>query len=194
MNANGFVRFCGCCIALMFVTGCRKEMWVQPKYKPLDMSEFFSDTMSSRPLTEGTVAVGDVHTNESFYTGMEGTNELKEFPLPITPALLDRGRERYNIYCSECHGFDGDADGMIVQRGFPQPPTFHKADLRNAPIGHFFVVITHGHGVMYPYATRVAPADRWRIAAYIRALQLSRDAPLQTAPPQAQEELRLSKP
>ena len=169
-------------------------MWVQPKYAPLDMSEFFDDTMSSRPLIPGTVARGEFHTNESFYTGMAGGKPLTHLPLPVTPALLQRGKERYDIYCAVCHGPGGDGDGMVVQRGFPQPPSFHSQDLRQSSLGHFFEVITHGHGVMYPYASRVGVEDRWKIAAYIRALQLSRHASLQEAPRPAQEELKASKP
>jgi cytochrome c553 len=182
------------CALLLGGAGCRKEMWVQPKYDPLDMSEFYSDTMSARPRIEGTVAVGEFHTNESFYTGLVGTNLVDHFPLPVTRDLLRRGQERYDIYCAVCHGPGGDGDGMIVQRGFPRPPSYHIDRLRAAPIGHFYRVIAEGYGVMYPYATRVAPADRWKIAAYIRALQLSRHATLQQAPPKAQEELRESKP
>lgn len=182
------------CFLALFVSGCRKEMWVQPKYNPLDMSEFYPDTMSARPLIEGTVAQGEYHTNESFYTGLSGTNLVTEFPLPVTANLLERGQERYNIYCAVCHGLGGDGDGMVVQRGFPRPPSYHLPRLKQAPIGHFFQVMTDGYGVMYPYASRVAPEDRWKIAAYIRALQLSRDAPLEVAPPEARAELELSKP
>lgn len=182
------------CASMFCLCGCRKEMWVQPKYKPLDMSEFFSDTMSARALPQGTVALGEYHTNESFYTGLVGTNLVQQFPLPITAALLRRGQERYDIYCAVCHGSDGDGDGIIVQRGFPRPPSYHIERLRRAPIGHFFRVITEGYGVMYPYATRVAPDDRWKIAAYIRALQLSRHATLQDAPPKAREELTEMRP
>lgn len=182
------------CLALLAVTGCRKEMWVQPKYRPLDMSEFFNDTMSARPIIEGTVAVGEFHTNESFYTGLVGTNVVEQFPLPVTESLLRRGQERYDIYCAVCHGLGGDGDGVIVQRGFPRPPSYHIPRLRQAPIGHFYRVITDGYGVMYPYASRVTPEDRWKIAAYIRALQLSRNATLEQAPAQAQEELKESRP
>lgn len=185
--------YCLCALSLAGA-GCRKEMWQQPKYKPLDMSEFYNDSMSARPLIEGTVAVGEFHTNESFYTGLVGTNLVTQFPLQITPDVLRRGQERYDIYCAVCHGPGGDGDGMIVQRGFPHPPSYHIERLRRAPIGHFYRVITKGYGVMYPYASRVPPEDRWKIAAYIRVLQLSRDAALEQAPAPARNELSESKP
>jgi mono/diheme cytochrome c family protein len=165
----------GCLCGLLATgVGCRREMWVQPKYAPLDRTEFYDDGMSARPLEEGTVARGQYHTNETFYTGLEGTNLVTQLPVAPTMDALLRGQERYNIYCSVCHGLDGEGDGEIVRRGFPKPPSFHSERLRRTPVGHFFRVMTQGYGVMYSYANRVAAEDRWYIAAYIRALQLSR--------------------
>ena len=190
---GGLVAACWLAVALG-TTGCRKEMWQQPKYRPLDMSVFYQDTMSSRPVINGTVAQGQANNLDSFHTGLEGTNLVQEFPLPLTPEVLERGRERYEIYCSECHGPTGDADGMVVRRGFPPPPSYHIERLRQAPIGHFFRVMTYGYGIMYPYASRVSVEDRWKIAAYIRALQLSRHATLSQAPPAARTELEETRP
>ncbi len=140
--------------------------------------------MASRPLVQNTVARGHLDTDEAFYTGKIGTNLVTTFPFPITREVLERGRERFDIYCSPCHARTGDGKGMIVQRGFPPPPSYHIDRLRQAPAGHFFDVMTQGYGVMYSYAARVEPADRWAIAAYIRALQRSHDATLANVPPE----------
>src|SRR5438552_3622107 len=159
--------------------GCRRDMFHQPISKPLERSDFFQDNhMASRPLVPNTVARGHLHEDEIFFTGKRGTNLVQTIPLPITRELLERGSERFDIYCAVCHGRTGEGRGMIVQRGFPPPPSFHIDRLRQAPIGHFFDVITQGYGIMYSYAERVEPADRWAISAYIRALQLSRNATL----------------
>lgn len=168
---------------LAAVTGCRRDMFHQPNSKPLATSDFFQDNhMASRPLVAHTVARGHLDADEVFYTGKVGTNLVTTFPFPITREVLQRGRERFDIYCAPCHGRTGDGNGMIVQRGFPPPPSYHIDRLRQAPVGHFFDVITQGYGIMYPYAQRVAPADRWAIAAYIRVLQKSQDAKLAEVP------------
>jgi cytochrome c553 len=181
VRASGF-SLAGLGILFLF-TGCRPDMFQQPKSNPLSASDFFEDGAGSRPLVPGTVARGHLEENQPFYTGKRGTNLLETFPLPITRAVLDRGRERYDIYCSVCHGRTGDGNGMIPQRGFPPPPSYHIDRLRQAPVGHFFDVMTQGYGVMYSYASRVGPEDRWAIAAYIRVLQLSHDARLDDVPP-----------
>jgi cytochrome c553 len=156
--------------------GCRRDMFQQPYSKPLKSSDFFQDNhMASRPLVAYTVARGHLNSDDSFYLGKIGTNLVETFPFPITREVLERGRERFEIYCAPCHARTGEGNGMIVQRGFPPPPSFHIARLRQAPVGHFFDVITQGYGVMYSYAERVEPADRWAIAAYIRVLQKSRN-------------------
>ena len=149
--------------------------------------------MASRPLVPHTVARGHLNADEAFYTGKIGTNLVTTFPFPMTRALLERGRERFDIYCSPCHGRTGEGNGMIVQRGFPPPPSYHIDRLRQAPAGHFVDVITHGYGIMYSYAARVEPADRWAIAGYIRALQKSRDATLPEVPPEERVKLEAQK-
>jgi mono/diheme cytochrome c family protein len=145
--------------------------------------------MASRPLVANTVARGHLQEDEAFYTGKIGTNLLVSFPISITRDVLLRGQERFNIYCSPCHGRTGEGNGMIPQRGFPPPPSYHIDRLRQAPVGHFFDVITHGYGVMYSYETRVEPKDRWAIAAYIRVLQASRNATIADVPEQLRAQL-----
>ncbi|HXN19221.1 MAG TPA: cytochrome c [Candidatus Binatus sp.] len=166
----------------ILLAGCRLDMHIQPKYLPYEPTNFFHDGRSERPVVPGTVARGQLHTDELLYTGRESGIVSDKFPFPMTRADLERGRERYNIYCTPCHDYTGSGQGMIVQRGFPPPPSFHLDSLRQAPAGHFFEVITNGFGSMYSYASRVEPEDRWRIAAYIRALQLSQHATLQEVP------------
>jgi cytochrome c553 len=161
-------------------------MHVQPRYNPMEASTFFDDGRSERPLVPGTVARSQSRTDdgyctsalkdEAFCTGKVDGVEVDAFPFPITRKILARGQERYNIYCTPCHDRVGDGQGMIVQRGFPPPPSYHIERLRQAPVGHFFSVMTNGYGTMYSYASRVSPEDRWAIAAYIRALQLSQGA------------------
>ena len=153
-------------------------MQVQPKYKSLDPSSFFDDGRSARPVVPGTVARDQLRTDEALYTGKLNGVEVNTFPFPITREILERGRDRYNIYCTPCHDRNGEGQGMIVQRGFPPPPSYHIDRLRQAPVGHFYNVITNGYGTMYSYASRITPQDRWAIAAYIRVLQLSQSAKL----------------
>lgn len=164
------------CLFALLLTSCRRDMFNQPSSKPLSKNDFFQDNqMASRQLVAHTIARGQLHEDEAFYTGKIGTNLVTTFPVPVTHELLERGRERFDIYCSVCHGRTGEGNGMIVQRGFPIPPSYHIDRLRQAPVGHFFDVMTQGYGIMYSYAERVKPEDRWAIAAYIRALQLSHD-------------------
>ena len=172
-------------LALLALTGsaCRQDMYNQPKYKPLAASEFFADGTSARPLPPHTVPRGHLNEDTVFFLGKHEDGTMAEsFPMPVTKDVLKRGQERYNIYCSVCHGYEGDANGMIVQRGYPAPPSYHIDRLRNAPPGYLYSVITNGYGIMYPYASRVEPTDRWAIAAYIRALQLSRNGRLDDVP------------
>lgn len=161
---------------LILICGCRREMYDQPRYKPLAKSKFFPNESSARQIPEHTVARGELNDDAFFYTGMRGTNLVDSFPFPVTLDMLKRGQQRYEIYCAVCHAPTGDGHGVIVQHGFPAPPSYHIDRLRNAPAGHFFDVITRGYGVMFSYATRIEPSDRWAIAAYIRALQLSQNA------------------
>ncbi|CAN5519565.1 cytochrome c [soil metagenome] len=187
-------------LAIAFLSGCgvRFDMQDQPRYKAYKESDFFSDKRASRDMPEGTVARGQLHDNKAFYTGKienpnlnapvatstnaagntivtSFPNDIDEFPIPVTKALIDRGQDRFNIYCIVCHGPVGKGDGMIVRRGFSPPPTYHDDRLRNAPVGHFFDVITNGWGKMNSYAFQVQPADRWAIIAYIRALQVGQN-------------------
>ena len=161
---------------------CRLDMHLQPKYTPLRASTFFPDGRSERPVVPGTVPHGELRTDELRYTGRINGVVADVFPFPITRQDLERGRQRYNIYCSPCHDYTGSGRGMIVRRGFQPPPSYHIDRLRQAPVGHFFDVITNGFGNMYSYASRVPPDDRWRIAAYIRVLQLSEHATLNDVP------------
>jgi len=163
--------------AAICVTGCRRDMHVQPRYNPLAETAFFDDARSARPAIEDTVARGQLHLDQARYTGKENGKDIEYFPIQITRADLARGQQRFNIFCSPCHGRLGDGHGMIVSRGLRQPSSYHDARLVEAPAGHFFDVMTNGYGAMYSYASRVPVDDRWRITAYIRALQLSQNAP-----------------
>ena len=172
-------------VALLFVcAGCRLDMHVQPRYNPYDPTDFFGDGQSARMPVAGTFPRGELTLGpqELLYTGKVNGQPSEVFPFPVTQEIVERGRERYNVFCSPCHGFAGDGDGMIVQRGFRHPPSFHEDRMRTAPAGHYFDVITNGFGVMYPYGYRVPPRDRWAIIAYIRALQLSRQVPIGDVP------------
>ncbi len=178
-----------CFLCAVFITGCRLDMHVQPKYKPFEPSSFFDDGRSARPVVPGSVARGHLRIDEHLYTGKVNGILVNTFPFPITRQDLERGRERYNIYCTPCHDGVGEGRGMIVRRGFPPPPSYHMDRLREAPVGHFFDVITHGYGAMYSYAGRVSPEDRWKIVAYIRALQLSQRARLDDVPEKVRPQL-----
>jgi mono/diheme cytochrome c family protein len=164
-------------LAIAVTAGCRLDMHVQPRYNPLAKSDFFADHRAARPLVEGTVARGDQRADPYFYTGKIGGADGDYMPFAITRTDLDRGRDQYNIYCSPCHSRLGDGNGFIPSRGFARkPPSYHIERLRKAPIGYFFDVATNGYGIMMDYSAQVAPRDRWLIAAYIRALQLSQNA------------------
>jgi cytochrome c553 len=167
--------------AAMTTVACRQDMHDQPRYKPLAATSFFDDGRSARPAIEDTVARGQLHLDEGRYTGKENGKDIDYFPIQITRADLERGQQRFNIFCSPCHGRLGDGHGMIVSRGLREPPSYHDARLKDAPTGHFFDVMTNGYGAMYSYASRVPVDDRWRITAYIRALQLSQNAPQELA-------------
>ncbi|MFZ0820518.1 MAG: cytochrome c [Candidatus Acidiferrales bacterium] len=179
---------------VLFAAGCRQDMQVQPRYNPYDASTFFDDGRSARQPVAGTVARGQLHLDSLLYTGKVDGKDAEVFPFPITRADLERGRERFNIYCAPCHDVTGSGRGMIVLRGFPQPPSYHIDRLRQAPPGHFFDVMTNGLGVMYSYSSRVSAEDRWRIAAYIRALQLSQQASLADAPSAERQKLQTEPP
>ncbi len=166
-------------LAPLLLTGCGEiNMWLQPKYIPYAPSRFWPDGSSARPIPAGTVAQGELELEAAAAS-----------PPAVTLALLERGRDEFNTYCTPCHGFYGDGDGIVVQRGFPHPPPLNIARLRHASVRHFFNVQTQGYGVMYSYADRVSASDRWAIAAYIRALQVSHGTELAMVP-EAAEKLR----
>jgi len=158
-------------LGVLAIASCRQDMEDQPRYDPLEASNQFADGMSARTPVTGTVA------READLSPIPD-----KIPYPITIELLQRGQQRFDIFCSPCHGRTGDGHGMIVQRGFPAPPSYHQDALRKASDRHFYDVITNGYGAMYSYAARVPPQDRWAIVAYIRALQYSRDAPVAELP------------
>jgi mono/diheme cytochrome c family protein len=165
-------------LTALFFSSCRPDMMNQPKAKTLSESDFFSNGANARQVPAHTVGRGDAREDTAFYTGQTNGTYVTQLPVKLTRDVMIRGRERFDAICAECHDRTGSGNGMVVQRGFPQPPSFHVDRLRDAPIGHFVDVMTNGYGVMYSYAARVNPEDRWAIAAYIRALQLSHDAKL----------------
>lgn len=197
-NTMRFSIFAFLIFTFTFGAACRYDMQDQPRYKSYKQSDFFADGRASRDLPEGTVARGNLRENKAFYTGKKENidpnaqvqtttdstgntlvssfpNDIEKMPVTVNKELVERGQERYNIYCIACHGAVGKADGMLVRRGYPQPPTYHDDRLRNAPDGHYFDVITNGWGKMNSYAHQIPVADRWAIVAYIRALQVSQN-------------------
>jgi mono/diheme cytochrome c family protein len=170
------------CVVGALASACRQDMHDQPKYVPLRQSSFFGDERSARPLVPGTVARGELRDDPLLYTGKVNGADATVFPFAVDARVLARGRERFDIYCSPCHGRTGQGDGMIVRRGFRRPPTFHQDRLRDAPVGHIFDVITNGFGAMPDYAAQIRAADRWAIVAYLRALQLSEHAAVADVP------------
>ena len=177
---------------LLLLTGCRQKMANQPRYDPLEPSTFFQDGMSARPRLAGTVARGELSTDPFLDTGKINGQVADGFPFAVTAEVIDRGQERYNIYCTPCHGRLGDGNGMIPARGLRRPPSFHTQTLRTATTGHFFDVMTNGFGAMPPYAGQVTAKDRWAIVAYIRALQLSQNATAADVP--AADRAKLDQP
>ena len=211
MNKFSKTRILACLLLAVYcllALGCRYDMQDQPRLKAFKKSDFFSNEMGSRAPVAGTVARGYLREDKALYTGKKDEvstevpqtmtdaagnvlvttfpNDIDYFPVPVTQELLDRGQDRFKIYCSVCHGPLGNGDGMIVRRGFSKPPTYHDDRLRGAPVGHFFDVATNGSGKMNGYASQIPVADRWAIVAYIRALQISQNPtgvkPVGTAP------------
>jgi mono/diheme cytochrome c family protein len=205
LSGNLKFAFCNLQFAIVFlllVAGCRQKMADQPAYRPLQASPFFPDGRASRPDVPGTVARGQLRTDDAaLYKGMDEKGEpVEEFPFEMTEAVLKRGRERFNIFCSVCHGLTGEGDGRIVQRGFTRPPAFYpvkgkdldylsrayrlkkqELPLWKAAVGHYYDVITNGHGAMAAYAEQVPVRDRWAIVGYIRALQYSQSGEVRKA-------------
>ena len=160
-----------------------------PRYDPLERSTFFLDGQASRPLVANTVARGQLRDDRHLYEGIVDGKPAETFPMPVTQAVVLRGQERFNVFCSPCHGRTGLGNGMVVQRGFRQPPSYHEDRLRNAPVGYFFDVMTHGFGAMQDYASQLPVSDRWAVAAYIRALQLSQRATVDDVPAERRADL-----
>ncbi len=163
-------------VGVFFLAGCRQDMHNQPKFVPQRGTTFFADGRSARPQMENTVARGQMRADSYFETGLIGDHEGDGMPFPVTLAVLQKGQERYNVYCTPCHSRVGNGVGMIVQRGYAKAGNFHTVRLQTAPLGHFFNVIANGYGAMPDYSSQVGVADRWAIVAYIRALQLSQNA------------------
>jgi mono/diheme cytochrome c family protein len=203
-------------LLLVIHAGCdRLDMYDQPRYEPLEESDFFNDGLSARPLVPGTIPRGGLRDDDAYFTGKEAGRLVSEFPAAVyratydrdpqqfgkafdevepaelRRALMQRGRERFDIHCSVCHGRTGEGDGMIVRRGFRRPPSYHTDRLRQAPAGHFYDVMTNGFGAMASYASRIDVADRWAIVAYIRVLQLTQNADLEDVPAAQRKNLDL---
>ena len=162
-----------CCLLLLAAAGCRQDMHDQPKFKPLAQSDFYADQRASRPFVAGTIARGQLKEDPLLFTGKADGKFVDTLPIPLTAALLDRGRERYTIYCTPCHGQTGRGDGMVVRRGYRRPSSFHIDRLRGERVGYFYDVMTNGFGAMSDYSAQIPVKDRWAIAAYVRVLQLS---------------------
>lgn len=176
----------------LFIAGCRQDMHDQPKYIPLRASDFFGDMRSERPLPVGVVAQGHLNEDTYLYTGKINGVLGNFFPFPITEQDMRRGQQRYTIYCTPCHSPLGDGNGTVVQRGYKRPPAYTDPKVLQSPVGHYFDVMTNGYGAMPDYAVQISVADRWRITAYIRALQLSQHATLADVP--ADQRNKLAEP
>ena len=179
-------------LAALALVACRQDMHDAPRIEPYEANDFFSDKRGSRVAPDGTVARGWLRDDEALYTGKVNGQLVDTFPFAISHDDLKRGQQRFNIYCSPCHGRLGDGNGMIPSRGYRRPPSYHIDRLRNAPTGHFFDVMTNGFGAMPPYGTMIPPDDRWAIVSYIRALQLSQNATVADVPAEKRAELALS--
>jgi hypothetical protein len=173
------------------LASCRQDMHDQPKLEASEASAFFADGRASRPTVPGTVARGELDLDDHFHRGKVDGKHAETFPgeIPLTREFLERGRQRYDIYCSPCHSRVGDGDGLVVQRGMRRPSSLHIERLQAAPVGYFFDVITNGFGAMFDYREQIPPADRWAIVAYIRALQKSQNARIEDVPPADRERL-----
>jgi mono/diheme cytochrome c family protein len=214
INGKG-ILLSGCLLTLFALTSCSQKMANQPKFIPLRQNTFYADGLSSRPLVEGTVPRGYLRADTDYFTGKYSvppsqplhsngkgpfknvpttTKDVEDFPFVISHEILNRGQERFDIFCAPCHGRLGDGEGMVSRRGFRHPPSYHTEQLRKAPVGHFYDVITNGFGAMQDYATQIAPEDRWAIVAYIRALQLSQNATLAEVPENQRRQLATGGP
>lgn len=175
---------------LLLMAACRQDMQDQPKYKPLGANRFFADGRDARPIPAGTIARDELNDTDSFHTGSDANGEfLDTIPMKVDLKLLRRGQQRFDIYCSPCHGRTGDGNGMVAQRGLKIPADLHTDRLRSVPPGYVYQVIKNGYGAMGDYGDQIPVNDRWAIVAYVRALQLSRDAPLNDVPEEQRGQL-----
>lgn len=183
MRGKTFKLLAALTVGMLVLTSCGRNMFDQPRVDAFDASPFFADGSAMRPIPEGTVSRERGGLQPSYLTGLGPTGFLAELPIELTTDVLLRGQERYDIYCAPCHNYNGDGTGMIVQRGFPQPASFTSEQrLLDSPVGYFYNAITNGFGRMYSYAARIKPEDRWAVAAYIKALQLSQNAQISDVP------------
>jgi mono/diheme cytochrome c family protein len=194
MTTRRLMLACALAASLGAGTACRQDMHDAPRYDALEKSDFFPDRRTARPLIEGTVARGQLRADDAYYTGKALGQPISALPAGLTldKALIERGQSRFNIYCAPCHSQTGEGDGMVVRRGYKQPPSIHDARLRAQPIGYFYDVMTRGFGQMPDYAAQIQPRDRWAVAVYLRALQLSQHATVEDVP--AEERGNLDKP
>ena len=189
MSRGNAMRHLSLIVLILALAACKgkgptlQKMANQPKYDPLEASDFFADGMSARPRIAGTVARGELSHDPFLSTGKINGQLADGFPFPVTEQVMNRGQERFNVYCSPCHSKLGDGNGMIPSRGYRRPPSFHTETLRTARTGHFYDVITNGFGAMPPYAAQINVRDRWAIVAYIRALQVSQSGTVADLPP-----------
>lgn len=175
---------------VLALSACGRNMYDQPKAEPNEATRWFADGSVNRQLPEGTISRERGGVDPVYFTGQDASGQLSELPVELTAELLQRGQERYNIYCTPCHGYDGSGEGIVVQRGFPRPTSFHAQRLLDAPVGYVYGAITNGFGRMFSYASRIPVEDRWAIAGYVKALQLSQNATLDDVPSDVLEELR----
>jgi len=176
------LRLVAVAVLVLLLAACGRNMADQPSLGPLQGSDFFADGSGMRPPVEGTISRRAGAVDPVFFTGQDADGLVTELPLPLTVELLQRGKERYDIYCAVCHGYTGHGDGMIVSRGFPAPASFHDQRLLDASVGYTFSAMTNGFGRMYSYASRIPAEDRWAIAGYVKALQLSQNATVDDVP------------
>ncbi len=182
MQQRNLSRTVGATAALLLLAGCRQDMHNQPKFYPQRSTSFFADGRSARPQVEDTVARNQLYANAYFFTGVQDGKEGDGMPVPVTAELLQRGQEKYNIFCTPCHSRVGNGAGMIVQRGYRPAGNFHTDRLRAASLGHIYSVIANGYGAMPEYGSQIAAEDRWAVVAYVRALQLSQAATAKDIP------------
>lgn len=170
-------------VAGLALVGCQQDMATQPYYQPLEENRLFADKRASRPLVAGTVARGDLREDDAYFTGRVDGELVDEFPMTITEEIIARGENRFNIYCAPCHSKLGDGNGMIVQRGMVQPPSFMDDRLVTAPVGHVYDVITNGYGRMFSFNQQLPVRDRWAIVSYVKTLQVAGRGELADVPP-----------